>query len=167
MSDDEGTGLSQDCFAHLVDSPEGFRRLDGGTVLFQDGAGSAPFPILEDVPTTSGIKDAKGQPIRWPRIRRLTLQGLSTPVYGCAHCDYVRLAPLHIRSHLKRHAYMNRKAKPAQPSAVTSGMSLAEALSKLGHIDAMRDRELKWRERALAAERELAKMKRLFKSLGE
>lgn len=165
---DETKGAGE--YPHVVQGPEGLRRVGAEHVVWVTGDKTETFKVVSDNAVTSPIVTPKGLPIYWRRVRELRItsgDGSTLTVYGCAECDYVRATGTQVRAHLARH---KPKVKPptARPAdALASTLTLAEALSSLGELDALRERELQWRQRALAAERELARFKRMFKSLGE
>jgi hypothetical protein len=160
MSDSEN-------WPHVVEGPDGWSRTGDQFVKHVTDRGTSEYYILTDRPTRSPINKMNGEPIYFDRTRELVIRTVEGErvLYGCAHCDYVREVMGAIRPHLKRHNAPKEPRKSAAPRAPE--MSLGDALKQLGDIDAMRERELVWRERALKAERELARVKRAFKSLGE
>jgi hypothetical protein len=150
---------------HLVQGAEGWRRKDDSTVVDVQG-GDAEYSIIADTDTNSPLKH-DGKAVHFVQIRTLLIRTDNGPIelYGCAHCDYVRENVNAIRPHLSRH---NRKrATNDKSGSALPDISLADAMQKLGEMAWLREQMDGWKTRALKAERELDKLRRAFKSLGE
>jgi hypothetical protein len=154
---------------HLVDGPDGYVRRSDNVVRFTYSGAVQDYTILSDTDTPSPLSSSE-RPIVWTQIRTLTLDCRPKPaiVYGCAHCDYVREKATGVMPHLGRH---NRKAlrsatKPVR-STVSTDLSLADALAGLGELDSLRTELAAVKGERDVLKRELAKIRRAFKSLGE
>lgn len=109
--------------------------------------------VIEDQPTVSPIKAFDGRQVTWTQTRTLLLADGST-IYGCAHCEFTSTNVLSIRPHLGKH---NGAKGDRAPSSTTGDVdALIRRLQELTKIEADRDR---WRERAKAAERDLAALR--------
>lgn len=118
--------------------------------------------VVADRRAATGGKHPKtGEPLRLKQVRDLLLAD-GTHIYGCAHCDYTNTNLHSMRPHLNKHR--DRKAATALNGA--AGISLADVIARLGAgaaLEADRDR---WRDRALAAERDLGSLRRAFERAG-
>lgn len=127
--------------------------------------------VIDDRPTLSPhLTDRAGQPLVWQRTRRLTLDDGSI-VYGCGDPDCVYTSPnVHsIRPHLQKHVHRPRR-RPAMATAsngasaktakLAEGMSLADLLARLSELDEVRADRDAWKQRAKAAERSLASLRK-------
>lgn len=132
---------------------------DGKQVVEVDGVGT--FPVLANDPTPSALTDAKGRPVLWPSVRRLTLAD-DLVVYGCADCSYANRSANSIRPHRNKHRGQ-RKAADDEVTALLRttlrtalGGALPDDSAKIEKMKADRD---EWKRRALAAERQLSALR--------
>ncbi|MBV9822284.1 MAG: hypothetical protein JO144_08575, partial [Actinobacteria bacterium] len=76
---------------------------------FVEVEGLGVFLVLANDPTPSKLNDAKGHPVVWPSVRKLTL-GDDLVVYGCADCTYCHRSPDSIRPHRNKHRQLKTPA---------------------------------------------------------
>jgi hypothetical protein len=135
---------------------------EGKQFVKVDGLGV--FVVLANDPTPSKLNNAKGDPVVWPSVRKLTL-GDDLVVYGCADCTYCHRSADSIRPHRNKHRKLNGAASDETAAILRNAIrSLgggddreAEKLrSKIDRLTAERD---DWKRRALKAERRLSTMR--------
>jgi hypothetical protein len=134
---------------------------EGKQFVEVDGLGV--FVVLANDPTPSKLNDAKGQPVVWPSVRRLTL-GDGLVVYGCADCTYCHRSPDSIRPHRNKHRQLktaNGDVTAILRDAIRSidGGSDRETEKLTARVERLTADRDEWKRRALTAERQLSALR--------
>ncbi len=116
--------------------------------------------VIASEPVASPLS-TPDRPVYFRQIRRLLLAD-DSEAFGCVHCDYTASAPGRVRAHLSKH---NGSAGTGRQAA--GQINLDELLARIARgdaaqaqLDAVTKERNTWKRRALAAERNLAAIRR-------
>lgn len=116
--------------------------------------------VVATEPAFSNWKNSRtGEPFALKQVVRLLLED-GREVFGCTWCDYSHERMESVRPHLNKH---RDEKRAAQTNVATEFSGLVAKLQAAAGLAEDRDR---WKARAVAAERELAKVRKALGALG-